>query len=134
VGFVDQGGSFAQVLSFPTTAQYILSFQEAGIGIYTVFLDGAPIVASHLAPAAFSPMVTSFEASAGTHTLTFQDTDPRDIAGPLPAFVDAVVVAPEPASLAGFAAAAALLASGRRFAKFPSKPLRQRHVRPIMPR
>lgn len=96
MGFVDQGGNFQQLLNFPAAGQYVLSYQEAGIGIYSVLLDGVPIVASHLAPADFAPVAASFNVSAGLHTLNFQDTDPRQIVGPLPAFIDAVAVVPEP--------------------------------------
>lgn len=96
-GFVDVGGLFVQSLQFPATGAYTLSYQEAGDGIYSVKLDDAVIVASHLTSSDFTPINTSFEASAGSHKLTFVDTDPREIAGPLPAFIDQVVVTPEPA-------------------------------------
>src|SRR5437660_12131879 len=95
------GGEFSQALSFPAAGPYTLTYQEAGDGIYTVLLDNTPIVASHLTSMAFSPVSAPFTTTAGTHTLVFRDTDPRDIAGPVPAFIDqvAVTAVPEPASL-----------------------------------
>jgi hypothetical protein len=100
VGFLDQGGAFSQVLSFPVTGQYTLNYQEAGNGIYTVFIDANVIIPSHLSSTAFSPMSASFNVTAGDHTLAFQDTDPRQVAGPTDAFIDSVSVVPEPAASA----------------------------------
>lgn len=113
VGFVDVGGSLSQILIFPKAGQYQLNYQEAGIGIYAVLLDSTTINASHLTPGSFTSVGIPFSAEAGTHTLTFQDTDPREIAGPLPAFIDAVSVVPEPTGIVPIAAAG-LLAARRR--------------------
>ncbi|MFI5378545.1 MAG: hypothetical protein ACHRHE_04555 [Tepidisphaerales bacterium] len=119
-GFVDQGGNFSQMLNFPTAGQYTLTFQEAGIGIYGVLLDDTVIVGSHLAPDTFSPVAVPFSVTGGPHTLTFQDTDPRQSAGPLPAFIDAVAVVPEP-GLAALCAVVTMLMGRARAGQRPAQ-------------
>jgi hypothetical protein len=117
-GYVDISGAISQQITFPAAGQYTLTYQEAGIGIYAVLVDGVTLVGSHASPADFAPVTANFSiATAGPHTLTFQDTDPREIPSPVPAFVDAVVITPEPVSLTVFlsvAAASHLWRPGRR--------------------
>ena len=113
VGYLAQGGSISQLLRFPADGEYNLTFDEAGAGIYNVSLDNVVILPSHITPPTFAPTSASFTATAGPHTLLFMDTDPRAIASPEPAFIDAVAVTPEPAC--GFVVAAAIaIASARR--------------------
>jgi hypothetical protein len=102
-GFVDISGAISQQITFPAAGQYTLTYQEAGVGIYAVLLDGVTLVGSRFAPADFAPVTADFSiATAGPHTLMFQDTDPREIASPVPAFIDAVVITPEPVSFTSF--------------------------------
>lgn len=89
--------SISQVLSFPTTGQYAVEYWHADDPLYDVLIDGNSLSPPFSATAAFTQFALPFSTTAGSHMLTFQNTD--NSLGPAPGFtfIDDVAVVPEPA-------------------------------------
>jgi hypothetical protein len=100
VGFLQQTGSFSQLVSFATGGTYTISFQAAQRGNYQassqafqVLVDGSAVGTFTPAGTSYAALVTNaFTVTAGSHTISFAGLNPNG--GDNTAFVDGVAVNP----------------------------------------